>query len=201
VSSMQDQAQEALRATEQVARQAIDNIPPEAWPLIDLMMRITVGLAAAWLVLAMIAWWRRRAYNLTIASTASRNKKAQPGFLTVDHEARADAIGRGEAHDEALGEREADEALAALKAAAGPVTMLSRIARLATLGMSVITLLTGFSGAIFNISKMGEYVEEASAVGRLELVITQHPVGTAVTVFVVAYSIWRFITDKKWEKA
>lgn len=198
---MQNQAQNAMRTTEEVARRAIDSIPPDAWPVIDLMMRITIGLAAAWFVLSLIGWWRRRAYNLTIASTASRNKKAKPGFLDVDHKAREGAIARGEAYAEALDEREREEALAALKAAAGPVSLLSKFTRLATLGMSIITLLTGFSGAIFNVTKMGEYVEVATTAGRIQYIIEQHPIGTAVVMFVIGYSIWRYFADKKWEKA
>ena len=44
-----------------------------------------------WLLLSLVAWWRRRAYNLTVASTARRSKKAQPDFLNVDKKARAKA--------------------------------------------------------------------------------------------------------------
>lgn len=201
MSSMQDQARETLRATEDIARQAIERIPPDAWPIIDTMMKVLIGLALVWLVLALIGWWRRRAYNLTIASTASRNKKGQPGFLKVDHEGRADAIARGEAHEDQLQEREREEALAALKAAAEPLSIMGRFAKLATLAMSVITLATGFSGAIFNVTNMGAYLEEAGAAGRIEYLLTEHPIGTAVAVFVIGYNIWRYVADKKWEKA
>ena len=201
MSSIQDRAKETFRATQEVANAAIAQIPPDAWPIIDLMMKVLIGLALVWLVLSLIGWWRRRAYNLTIASTAARNKKAQPGFLTVDHDAREAAIQRGAAHDDALDKRERDDALAALKAAAAPLTLAGKIARSATLVMAVFTLLTGFSGAVFNVTTMGNYLKEAGAAGRIEYLLTEHPFGCAVAVFVIGYNIWRFVADKKWEKA
>lgn len=199
--NMQDRAQEALSTAGEVAQQAINAIPPDAWPIIDQMMRILSLVAIAWLALALLAWWRRRAYNLTVASTASRNKAARPGFLEVDQAAREAAIKRGEAHEDMLDERDAQDARAKLKAAAGPVGMLERLARFATLAMSIFTLLAGFGGAIFNVTTMGRYVEEASAAGRIEYIITEHPFGCAVAVFVIGYSIWRYFAEKKWEKA
>jgi hypothetical protein len=198
---MQEQAQDALRVTEEAARLAIDRIPPDAWPLIDLMMKVLVGFAIVWLVLSLIGWWRRRAYNLTIASTAGRNKKAQPGFLSVDHDAREDAILRGEAHEDMLKKRERDEALAALKAAAGPLTLAGKFAKAATFIMSVITLVTGFGGAVFNVTNMSRTLEDAGTAGKIEWVLTTYPIGSAVVVFVIGYNVWRYAADKKWEKA
>ena len=106
---------------------AIDRIPPEAWPLIDIACKVTVAIALVWIFLALVAWWRRRAYNLTIASTAKRNKDAQPDFLTVDKKAREAAIERGAAHEADLTERERQEAIAA---AAG-LSKGSHVARMA----------------------------------------------------------------------
>ena len=198
---MQNRAADAMRSAGDAAQQAIDAIPPDAWPVIDQMMRVLIVLFAVWLVLSLIAWWRRRAYNLTVASTAARNKQARPGFLKVDHEAREAAIRRGEAHADLLDQREADEMAAALKASAGPVGMLEKLARFATLLMSIFTLLTGFSGAIFNVTSMGRYIEEAGVAGRIEYLLTEHPIGCAVAVFVIGFNIWRYFAEKKWEGA
>ena len=205
MSSMQQQAQDAVttagRTAGDVAQQAIDRIPPDAWPVIDLCMRILIGLAILWLVLALIAWWRRRAYNLTVASSARRNKKAKPGFLSVDEKAREEAIARGEGHEQQLDEREADDARAILKAAAEPVSMAAKFARIATLLMSIITLGTGFTGAILNVTRVGDYLEEAGTVGKLEYLFTEYPVGVAIAIFAIGYNIWRYFAEKKWEKA
>ena len=199
MSSIQQQAQEALRAGNDLAVQAIDAIPPDAWPVIDIMMRVLIALALVWLVIALIAWWRRRAYNLTIAATARRNRKNQPGFLTVDHKARAAAIARGEAHAEDLDER--DEAEAALAAADKPLNLAGRLAQAATFIMSIVTLLTGFSGAVFNVTRMGADIEQLSAGGKLQHLVTEYPLGCAVAVFVIGYNLWRYIADKKWKEA
>ncbi len=201
MSSIQDQAEAGIRAAQEGAQQAIDQIPPEAWPMIDLMFRITIGLAIVWLILSLIGWWRRRAYNLTIASTAKANKKAQPDFLSVDEKARKEAVDRGRGHEETLSKREADEALATLKAAKEPITWASRIASAATFVMSLFTLLTGFSGAIFGVKRLGGYVEDATTSGQIEYVLREHTIGCAVVAFVIGYHIWRFIAEEKWKKA
>jgi len=198
---MQDQAQVAMQTAEDVARQAIDRIPPDAWPIIDLSMRILIGLAIVWLVLALIAWWRRRAYNLTVAATAGRNKKSRPGFLSVDEKGRKAALARGEGHERLLDQREADDAKATLKAAAEPVAIGEKIARLATLVMSIWTLLTGLSGAVFSVTRVGSYLEEAGTAGKLQYLVTEYPLGCAIAVFAIGYNIWRYIAEKKWEKA
>tara|TARA_A100001391_G_scaffold130111_3_gene89401 strand:- start:3413 stop:4045 length:633 start_codon:yes stop_codon:yes gene_type:complete len=208
---MQDQAQDAMRSAGagaqaaaqeagRLAQDAIDRIPPDAWPIIDQCMRILIAVTIVWLVLAMIAWWRRRAYNLTVAASARRNKKARPDFLKVDKKAREAALARGEAYEEALEQREADEAREMLRAAAGPVGWLEHMARLATLAMSLFTLITGFTGAILNVTRVGEYVDKAGTEGKLEYLITEHPLGCTVAVLVIAYNIWRYFAEKKWKK-
>ncbi len=198
---MQDHAQDGMKIVRQGAERAIEQIPPEAWPVIDLMFRITIALTIIWILLELIAWWRRRAYNLTIASTARRNKEAQPDFLNVDNKAREKAIERGEDYEEKLEERERQEALEALKAAKEPVTIASRIASVATFLMSVFTLITGFSGAIFGVGRIGGYLEDATTAGKFEYLIQEHPIGCIIVAFVIGYHIWRYFAEKKWEKA
>ncbi len=193
-------AQAAAQEAGRLAQDAIDRIPPDAWPIIDQCMRILIAVTIVWLVLAMIAWWRRRAYNLTVAASARRNKKARPDFLKVDKKAREAALARGEAYEEALEQREADEAREMLRAAAGPVGWLEHMARLATLAMSLFTLITGFTGAILNVTRVGEYVDKAGTEGKLEYLITEHPLGCTVAVLVIAYNIWRYFAEKKWKK-
>ncbi|MEL7190173.1 MAG: hypothetical protein AAGK17_11520, partial [Pseudomonadota bacterium] len=161
MSSVQEQAAEGLRAAQEGVNQAIDRIPPDAWPFIDILFRITIALAVLWVVLSLIGWWRRRAYNLTVASTAGRNKKAQPDFLNIDEKARKEQIKAGERHEDVLEEREKEEALAVLKAAKEPVTLASRLASMATFLMSIITLITGFSGAILGVGRIGDQLKAA----------------------------------------
>lgn len=198
---MQDQAAEGLRAAQDGVAQAIDRIPPDAWPFIDILFRIVIALAILWVVLAAIGWWRRRAYNLTVASSAGRNKKAQPEFLGVDEKARKEQIKAGERHEDTLAQREKEEALAALKAAKEPVTLASRLASAATFMMSLITLITGFSGAIFGIGRIEGQLRDAGTAGKLQYLIDNHLIGCIIVAFVIGYKFWRFIAEKKWKKA
>lgn len=199
---MKQQAQQGLEIARDTVEGAIERIPPDAWPMIDQMFKITIALLAVWIVLALVAWWRRRAYNLTVASTHSRSKKAQPDFLSVDKKAREKAIERGEAHEEALDERdEAEaEAAAALAAADKPVGLAKRLAAVATTAMSVFTLLTAISGAALNVGKMDEQVKQLTAGGKIEYLLKEHTFGVIVVLLIIAFQIWKFIKKEKWKE-
>lgn len=178
---------------------AIDRIPPEAWPVIDIAFKVTVGIVIVWIVLSLFGWWRRRAYNLTVASTARRNRKAEPDFLHVDKKAREAAIERGEAHEEMLEEREAREA--AIAAGKDPVGMGRRIAQISALLMSIFTLLCGVMGAVANVGAMEASVKNLTAAGKIQYIVTQHPIGTAIAVLVIVYNIYHYISHRRWQEA
>lgn len=198
---MKSTAERGLDTARRTAEAAIDRIPPDAWPWIDLLFNIVIGLFIVWIVLSLVAWWRRRAYNLTIASTAKARKKAQPDFLSVDKKDRERQIARGDAHEEALDERDREEALAALKAAKEPLTIGARIAKMATFLMSIFTLLTGFSGTIISVGRIGDNIEDLTAAGRIQYLIQEHPVGVAVCLFVIGFQVWKYFSDEKWKKS
>ncbi len=176
---------------------AIDRIPPEAWPLIDIAAKITVAVALVWIFLALVAWWRRRAYNLTIASTAKRNKNAEPDFLHVDKEAREAAIDRGKAHEAELTERERLEALAA----ASGLSKGSHLARIAALLMSLFTLACSIMGVVGNVGAMEKSVQNLSASGKIQYIVAQHPIATVIVVLVIGYNVWHYFQHRKWEEA
>ena len=46
-------------------QETLDRIPPEAWPLIDLLLNVTMIVAAVWLAITIFVLWRRQASNLT----------------------------------------------------------------------------------------------------------------------------------------
>lgn len=178
---------------------AIDRIPPEAWPLIDLTAKITVAVALVWIFLALVAWWRRRAYNLTVASTARRNKSAQPDFLHVDKKARDAAIERGAAHEADLTERERLEALA--EAESKGLKKTTNLARLAALFMSLFTLACSIMGVVGNVGAMEKSVQNLTAGGKIQYIITAHPIATIIVVLVIAYNVWHYFQHRKWEEA
>jgi len=180
---------------------AIDRIPPEAWPFIDLLFRITIALVVVWLVLAIFAWWRRRAYNLTIAATARKTRKGQPDFLKVDRKAREAAIARGAAHEDVLEAREREEALAALRAAKDPIGWTQRIVGIGAFIMSIITLGSTILGAFINVSKMGEGLQQMPSGERIVTILTRHWFISLVMLVVVAWHIYQYFIQHKWKEA
>lgn len=185
----------------QDVQDAIDRIPPEAWPFIDLLFRITIALVAVWFVLVIFAWWRRRAYNLTIAATARKNRKGQPDFLKVDRKAREAAIARGEAHESILDEREREERLAALQAAGDPIGWTERIVGAGAFIMSLITLGSTVLGAFLNVTKMGDTLREMPAGERIVAVLTKHWFVSLVMLVVIAWHIYQYFIQHKWKEA
>jgi len=175
----------------------VDRVPPEAWPLIETMFKITIALAIIWLALAIVAWWRRRAYNLTVASTAGRSEKAQPDFLRVDEKAREAAIERGEAHEKFLDDRERDRE----RAAKDPLSLGQRLAGLATLMMSIFTLSTVIFGAVNNVRSMGKELQSIGTFERLQQIIVDNWLGATIAVFVIGWHVSKYFLDRKWTKA
>ena len=176
----------------------LDRVPPDAWPLIDRLIQITVAVAAIWLVLSIFIYWRRRAANLTPVTAPRPNKDARPEFLDVDHKARRDAIARGEAFERQLQQREAEEARIAAMAGLGGATSAGRLARLASLVMSVFTLAMMILGSILNVGRMGELMQNYSTTERLAAVVRNHPIGTAIVVLVAVAAIYQFFTERRW---
>ncbi|WP_084395933.1 hypothetical protein [Henriciella aquimarina] len=178
---------------------AINSIPPDAWPVITILFNVTCAVTALWLVWTVFVLWRRRASNLTTASGASPNRKATPDFLSIDEKAREEALKRGEAYETYLDKRDRDEARAAERERRRKETMISRFGRLISFGMALFSLATMISGTMFQVSIMGRYWEQYSAGERLTRVVQEHPVGVTVTVAVILFNIITFVSNRKWE--
>ncbi len=179
-------------------QETLDRIPPDAWPFLDRLFEITIIAAAIWLALAVFVYWRRRAANLTPVTAPGKSKSAQPDFLNVDHKARREAIDRGEAFERQLDVREAEEAKTAAAAALKPAMTGRRIAKIVTFLMSIFTMGTAVIGSIMDVSRMSSYMAELSAPERVLAVIRAHPVGTAVVLFVVGVTIYKYFHERKW---
>lgn len=177
-------------------QESLDQIPPEAWPLITLMLNATMAVAIIWLLITVFVWWRRQASNLTPVQAAGKTRAAQPDFLRVDKEARAEAIARGEAFDETLDKREREAARGGRR----PVTFAGRMASLLSLVMSLFTLATMIYGAIFQVSRMGSLMEQYSSVERIGAVIANHPIAFSVTALIILVHIYYFFKRRQWQE-
>lgn len=172
----------------------IEQIPPEAWPLIDLLFNLTMAATGIWLAITVFVLWRRNASNLTSVSSASRNKDINPDFLSVDEKARQAAIKRGDDFGKVLDERDRQAHKEELRAKKRDMSLFGTISRLVSLGMALFSIATVISGTMFQVTIMGRYWEQYSAGERLMSVVQSHPFGVTVTVLVIVYNVYHLIT-------
>ena len=162
------------------------------------LFQITVAVAALWLALSLFVYWRRRAANLTPVTAPRMSKDAQPEFLKVDHKAREAAIERGEAFENQLEIREAEERRAAEAAVLGPATTGRRLAKFASVLMSLFTLATLIAVIGRQCRPDGRIYADAVHSGRLMAVITIIRFGTAVLAVVLVIAIYQYFDQRKW---
>lgn len=180
---------------------ALDQIPPEAWPLIDILFNVTMAATGIWLAITVFVWWRRSASNLTPVNAATKDKSAQPDFLKVDEKARAEAIARGEAFDKEIERRERKAERARTRTGVrAPLTITQRLARFLSFFMSLFTLATMIFGAVFQVSRMGQIMEQYSTADRILTVIQTHPISFTVATLVIVFQVYRFFVDRKWQE-
>ncbi|MGB3624287.1 MAG: hypothetical protein WA989_00565 [Henriciella sp.] len=180
----------------------VSRIPPEAWPLIETVLRVTAVVTVVWLAITIFILLRRNASNLTPVHAARKDKRDQPDFLSVDHGARREALERGDRFGEALTAREEAEAKAAREAVAGkPVSIAGRVFRGLSFLMSIFSLLTMIVGSIWQVGRMGALMKEYSTVERIAAVIQNNPISFTVTLLVSIYAVWSFIQKHSAKKA
>ncbi len=180
--------------------ETLEQIPPEAWPLIETMLNITLITAAIWLALTVFVWWRRNASNLTPVHAAGKNKSADPDFLSVDNKAREAAKAKGEAFEKDLARQEREAERAAARGERPPASATRRIAGFVSFLMSLFTLATMIFGAIWQISRMGQLMQEYSTTERILAVVQNHPVSFTVAVLVIGFQVYRFFSDRQWKE-
>jgi len=181
--------------------ETLDKLPPEAWPLINLLFNLTMVSVAIWLAITVFVWWRRSASNLTPVNAARKNKDAQPDFLNVDNKARAEALKRGEAFDKEIERRTQQEARDIARAGGSKSSTARRVAGIVTFLMSVFSLATMVLGSIYSVSRMGSMLRNFSTQERILHVVQTYPVSFTIASLVIVYQIYRFLADRKWKES
>lgn len=175
--------------------------PAEEWLVFGIpgtyLMWAAIAFAALWLAASVFIHLRRRAVNLTSAQQASVKKDAAPDFMKVDHKAREAATQRGDKFEKELDAREAAEAAAAGKAAAKkePANILKTISGIAAFGFSLFTLLGSILGTFRTLDGAGVQLSKLDQVGSI---VSKYPIPTAICVFVIGYTIFIWVSQKKW---
>lgn len=161
---------------------------------LEYVMWGAVIFAVLWLASTVFIQMRRRATNLTSTHQAGVKKDATPDFMTVDHKAREAAVKRGEVYDKELTEREKAEAAdKAIKKE--PVGLLKRFSAIAAFLFSLFTLLGTILGTFRTLDGAGVQLSKLDQVGAI---ISQNPIPTLICVFVIGYTIYIWISQKKW---
>jgi TRAP-type C4-dicarboxylate transport system permease small subunit len=177
--------------------QTLESIPPEAWPIIDLLFNITMAAAGIWLAVTAFVIWRRHASNLTPVNAAERNRKAQPDFLKVDQKAREEAIERGDAFEKVLDRRDAAEAKAASRLR--PARKAQKIASFAALIMAIFSIMSVVTSSIFTVTNVGRLAGDFSTWDRAQEIIGAHPIAFTLCVLIILARIYTqfFRSEKK----
>lgn len=162
------------------------------------VMWAAVAFAGLWLVATVFIHLRRRATNLTSAQQAGVHKDATPDFMKVDHKARDAAMQRGEAYDRELTERAKAEAAAGKPAKREPANMLKTLSGVASFAFSLFTLLGAILGTFRTMDAAGAQLSKLDQVGA---VVTQHPIPALICLFVIGYTIFIWVSQKKWADA
>lgn len=159
------------------------------------LMWAAVAFAAIWLISTIFIHLRRRATNLTSTQQASVRKDAAPDFMKVDHKARDAAMKRGEAYDQELIERARAEAAAGKPVKREPINLLRLISGIAAFLFSLFTLLGTILGTFRTLDQAGVQMSKLDQIGAI---IAQYPIPTIICIFVIGYTLYIWITQKKW---
>jgi hypothetical protein len=144
-------------------------LPPAIAAWTDRLLYIFLGLILLWIVLKIIGYFMRRAYNLTAAATA-RSKNLKPDFLKVDRAQRQELIDRGKQFDLAY------------------EPSVEKVATATRFGV-VLTALISFGSAAFfafgRVEEIDQTWHKLTAAHRFSLILQSHPVGFVIAILIV----------------
>lgn len=161
------------------------------------LLWVTVVIVAIWIGSSIFIHLRRRASNLTSTHEAKVQKDAAPDFLSVDQKAREAAVKRGETYEKELTEREKAEAAAAAGAPAkkSAATMLQSVAGIASFLFSLFSLAGLIVNVFTQVDRMNSQIGKSD---QMFAAIMKYPIPAAICAFVLVYTLWYWIANKKW---
>jgi hypothetical protein len=157
-------------------------IPEQISNLIALLLWVMVGLAVLWVVLSVLRYMHRRAYNLTPAETAHA-KNIKPDFLTVDHAKRDKAMAGGAAFD----------AVRAGVPEDGKVATSSKITRLAVFGAALVSFLTAAAAALLKVETIQEFYDKLGSWDRFVAILSTYKIGFAIAAVIIVLNLILFL--------
>jgi len=155
--------------------------------LLPVALWASVVAGAVWLVLSLLDYQHRKAYNLTIGTRGG--KGATPDFLTVDHEKRAAARAAGDAFDAKIAARDLSEAEAERAPGPAPAGKAMSIAKLATAAFGTVTAISVILGAVGRIEFYDDAVRRLTSWERLVEILEAHWIGFVVAALIIVAHI------------
>lgn len=149
-------------------------IPDQLASIIGPLLLILVALSLVWLVLSVMGYMHRRAYNLTRAESGGSGG-VKPDFLRVDHARREAAIASGAAYDAARAAADASPA-----AERG-----SRLAGLAVAATAIVTFLATAGGALTKIEAIQGAYNSLTSWERFVALISAYKVGFSLALIFI----------------
>jgi len=146
---------------------------------------LIIATAAIWVALWIYQSMRQKSLNLTTSETVSRHG-VEPGFLTVDQEKRDAALKAGEAFDHHVAERDAPTA-------EDGVAKCKGYARLFTILLALVSLVTGTIGALMRIEAYDDAVKKFGVWDSATAIIAEHLVGFAIAIGVIGLVAFNFV--------
>jgi hypothetical protein len=159
-------------------------LPPAIAAWTDWIVYILIGLVLLWIVLKILGYFMRRAYNLTPAATA-KSQNVKPDFLKVDHAQRAELIERGRQFD---------------TQGQAPVEKAAYTARI---GLIFTALVSFGSTVFFSLGRVADYDQtwkNISAAHKFSVIVQSHPVGFAIAVLIVIGGIVQLVMTMRKSK-
>lgn len=173
----------------------------EAPPWLDRILQpaalALLVFVAAWIVLALISRWHKKTYNLTKAETRPVQVKDKPAFLKVDHEARAEAIARGDAYvrpdDAAAAAEEAPQAAQS----SGLVGRFLILVRIATLLFAATNLCLMIGSCLNLMDGPNEDFASLPAVDRWRIIINEYWLPLITSLAVLSAQVIAFLRSER----
>jgi len=153
------------------------HLPPGVAAWTDRILYIFIGLVVLWIILKIIGYFMRRAYNLTVAAT-NKSKNLKPDFLKVDHAQRQAQIDRGKQFDVAN---------------EPPV---EKVATAARFGVIFTALISFGSAAFFALSRVEDYDQawkKLAATDKFAAILKSHPTGFIIVSLVIIAGIIQLV--------
>jgi hypothetical protein len=132
---------------------------------------------SAWILLEVMAWMKRRAYNLTAAESV-RSKNVKPDFLSVDSTKRQAAIERGQQAENTPAVR--------TQQLMSPSSRLTRWLALAT---AIASFALVALGVIMQIPKYQSIGQQLSSWGQFSAIIQRYPIGFTIAALVIMFHL------------